>query len=302
MFEVLLSMVIWGSLGIFVLWSKLPIIDIAFSRCLIGGLLLGAFCFYRGYFKHRFFNLKEVLLVILSGLFLVLNWYLLFESFLLANITIGNVSYYLQPIFLVGLAVCFFREKVSAKQWCYIFLSFLGVILTTDLLHTGVSGHEQLLLGTGCAVLAGLLYAFVSIITKPIKVMPVGMITMIQLFSGVIFILPWMHFHQELHLNGSVIGYVLLIGVVHTALAYILYYNGIKKIQFSVIAILSYVDPVVAVFSDILFFHRHLSLSQIVGLIITLSCSYFVVKISVNARREKVIKDEGNAYPQFLKD
>lgn len=279
MCEVIFSMIIWGCLGAFVLWSKLSMINIAFSRCIIGGFFLLLYCFYKGYLNIKLIPKKEFFLVALSGIFLITNWYLLFESFRLSSITIGNVSYYLQPIFLVILAIYFFHEKISLKKWLFIFLSFLGVILITGFFHTTGYVEKNMLLGVACAVLAGLLYAFVSVMTKNIHKIPVSMITLIQLFSGAIFILPWIHFSDFQNISKISIGCILIIGIVHTALAYILYYNGMKKTSFSVISVLSYVDPIVAVLTDIIFFNQHLSVLQIGGVLITLISSYLVIRL-----------------------
>lgn len=289
MFEIMLSMIIWGTLGAFVLWSKLSMIFVAFSRCIIGGFLLALYGLYKGDFNRHIFPRKECLLAIVSGFFLVANWYFLFESFRLASITIGNVSYYLQPLFLVTLAIYFFKEPVSKEKWIYILLSFVGVILITGVFHFHSSVNNKTLQGAGCAILAGLLYAFVSVITKKIKIMPVAMVTLVQLLSGALFFIPFLHFSTGYFISNIALLCVVIMGTVHTAIAYILYYNGIKKVSFSVISVLSYLDPIVAVITDIIFFHRHLSILQIAGVMITLFSSYCVVSNPF----KKIIHNEG---------
>lgn len=285
MFSIIVSMFIWGTLGMFVLWSGLPMMDIAWSRCLIGGVVLAIFCYQQGLFKFERAHLKEVMLTIFSGIFLVLNWVLLFESFKYASITIGNVSYYLQPIFLVILGIFCFKEKVVFSKWVLIFLSFIGVILTTGLLfnHAG-SAHgiiqpneRHLLIGVSCAVLAGILYALVTIIAKPIRHIPSPMVTLIQLMTGAVLLLPWVSYKLLASIQWQAGFYLILMGIVHTALAYMLYYNGIKKVSVTTIAVLSHIDPVVAIGTDILFFHQHLDLLQITGILITLISSYLVI-------------------------
>jgi len=274
MILIIFAMVIWGSLGMFVLWSKLPMIDIAFFRCIIGASFLGIYCYYKGYFRLFKLDYKALFLVILSGVFLAINWVLLFESFQLASITIGNVSYYLQPVFLILLGILFFKEKISSKKWLFIFLSFVGVVMTTGVSYHNISMHHTLLIGACFAVLAGLFYAFVTILVKPVTSFSPPMITLIQLLVGSIVLLPLMNFNLKLSITTTTVFIMLLIGIVHTALAYIFYYQGVKQVSVSNIAILSYIDPVVAIFTDVMFFGRELNAYQITGVALTLIFSF----------------------------
>jgi drug/metabolite transporter (DMT)-like permease len=113
MWQLILAMVIWGTLGLFVLKSGLGSIEIAFFRCLIGTLVLAPYCWYKGFFSTKTLHVTIILPILLGGIFVVLNWILLFESFRLSSITLGNVSYYMQPVFLVVLGKIFFRENIS---------------------------------------------------------------------------------------------------------------------------------------------------------------------------------------------
>ena len=123
------SMALWGTIGLFVLWSGLDGMTIAFYRCLLGALVLIALT--RGPLLSglKQYSRKDIFLMILGGVFVVLNWVLLFKAFQLASITLGNVAYYVQPIFLVMLGIVFFSEKVALGKWLFIGLTFVGIIL-----------------------------------------------------------------------------------------------------------------------------------------------------------------------------
>lgn len=279
MSKLTLSMIIWGSLGIFALWSGLPALDLAFYRCLIGALILGIYCWQKGYLNYAYANFTNIFYAILSGIFIVLNWIFLFKSFQLASITIGNVSYYLQPIFLVILSIIFFSDSVKLKQWFFILLTTLGVMLTSNLNFETSATNQQLMLGVGCAVLAGILYAFSTVIIKFIKDMPAGLITLIQLIAGFIILMPFIKSSDILHLNQIAISNILIIGIIHTSLAYILYYQAVREVNLTMVAILSYIDPIVAIITDIIFCHRSLNWLQITGIVLTFIGSYQVIKL-----------------------
>lgn len=279
MYKLTLSMIIWGSLGIFVLWSGLPALELAFYRCIVGATILSLYCWKKGYFSRHYINITSIYYSILSGIFVVLNWIFLFKSFQLASITIGNVSYYLQPVFLVILGIIFFAESTSLKQWFYILLTTLGVMLTSNLNLTTFQTHQHLILGVGCAILAGMLYAFSTVIVKLVKETPPALITLIQLISGFIIFMPFIHISNILTLNQISISNIIIIGIVHTAVAYILYYQAVREINLTLVAILSYLDPIVAIITDIIFCHRSLNWIQITGIVLTFIGSYRVIRL-----------------------
>lgn len=287
MFSLIFAMIIWGSLGVFTLWSGLDASDLAFTRCVIGGILLFFYCGYNGEFNSNRLNSKSLFLALISGFFIVFNWVLLFKSFQLASITIGNVSYYLQPIFLVILGVIFLKEKVTTIQWGFILLTTLGVILTSDLRLSHLHCDNYMFLGMLAAIGAGLLYSFATLIIKYVEGISPSLLTLIQLILGSFILIPSVNFDHFFHLNQNAWANVFLIGVIHTALAYILYYSALKKVNIMIVAIVSYLDPIVAIFSDVILFHRQLGMMQYLGIILTFIGSYFVIRLKEKTNNDK---------------
>lgn len=267
MLELIISMSLWGTLGAFVLWSKVAAIDVAFYRCLIGAVVMGCWLIKS---KQTFKWDKSTAAVVLAGVFLVLNWVFLFKSFQVSTITIGNISYYLQPIMLIILGIFIYQEKVSLQKWILIFLALTGVTLTIDI-HNLQS--PNMMLGVAFALVAALLYSFLTMLMKHNSLYYFNVI-FIQLTIGVIILFPFIHFQP---LSLLAISCLVFIGVAHTLVAYFLYYNAIKKTTFTQIAVLSYLDPIVAIASDVLFFQRHLNFYQIMGIVLTFFALYFLV-------------------------
>jgi drug/metabolite transporter (DMT)-like permease len=269
-------MVIWGTLGLVVLMSKLGAVEIAFFRCFIGAIILFPYCLYQGHFHDKSLTLKNIFLVFLGGIFVVFNWILLFESFKLSSITVGNVSYYFQPVFLIALGRFFFKEEVSFVKFIFIVLTFCGILMTVDLpFHQLHFGNSQVL-GVICALSAGLLYSFATIISKLAKGVRATTIAFFQLFIGALILVPFAKL-TTIHYTLPVIGYISLLGAVHTVAAFILYYHSIRQLSTTTIAVLSYIDPIVAILTDIIFFDKTLSLLQVLGILLTLISGYFVV-------------------------
>jgi drug/metabolite transporter (DMT)-like permease len=269
MLQLTISMILWGTLGAFVLWSGMPAMDVAFYRCLIGAILIGAWLIKS---KQKVSLDKTSGIVGLAGIFLVLNWIFLFKSFQVSTITIGNISYYLQPIILIILGIFIYKEKVSLKKWILIILALSGVLLTIDA-HNLQSPH--ILLGFGFALVAALFYSFLTILMKGINISYFKVI-FIQLAIGVLILFPFIHF-QKLSIVAIIC--LTIIGIVHTLLAYFLYYDAIKKTSFTQIAVLSYLDPLVAIATDALFFERKLTIYQLGGVALTFVALYSLMMI-----------------------
>lgn len=278
MFQLTLAMILWGTLGAFVLWSGLPAVDIAFYRCLLGAVLMGAWLIKS---RNKIPFDKNTGIVALAGIFLVTNWVLLFKSFQVSNITIGNMSYYLQPIILIILGIALYREKVSFYKWVLIALALVGVLLTIDLRNL-YSPH--IVMGVFLALAAAFFYSLLTLFMKGIH-MNYFKVIFIQLTVGVIMLFPFIHFQP---LSFVAIICLVIIGVMHTLLAYFLYYDAIKKTSFSQIAILSYLDPVVAIIADVVFFNRELNTYQMMGVGLTFAALYLLV--NVPKPRVRVVK------------
>lgn len=271
-----LSMVIWGTLGFFVLKTDLGAIEIAFFRCVLGCLVLAPYCRYKGMFKYRL-TLANTWPILLGGIFVAFNWVLLFLSFRYASITLGNVSYYVQPIFLLILGYVFFREQIELGKWFFIALSIVGVYLTVDLSYKNLAVDQTQWLGVGCALFAGFLYSLATLIVKKQRVLPTPLMTLIQFIGGGLVLLPFVAWHT-IHVDMVTVSNLLIIGLVHTVLAFVFYYESVPALSTDIIAIVSYIDPIVAILSDVLFFNRQLSRVQIVGILLTLIGGYYVVQ------------------------
>ncbi|MFI4919502.1 MAG: DMT family transporter [Legionellales bacterium] len=277
--QLVLAMIIWGTLGLFVLKSGLTSIDVAFFRCFIGAIILAPYCWYKGYFSSKCLSMNKVTLIMIGGVLVVLNWILLFESFRYASITLGNVSYYLQPVFLLVLGRFFFKERIPAIKYFFVFITLIGVVLTINVSADMLSFNNHELFGIACALIAGFFYSLATVIAKKAAAIPAPMITLIQLFIGTILLAPIAKV-TTINLTWQTFAYIMSLGIIHTVLAFILYYQAVAKLPTDRIAVISYVDPIAAIFTDVFFFSRSLLPIQIIGIAVTLLGSYFVISTS----------------------
>lgn len=258
--QMCLAMLISGSIGVFVLLSGLPVTDVVFWRCLIGAIAL--FIFIR-ISKKPFSPLTRatLMLAILGGVALVVNWLLLFAAYERISIGLSTVVYNTQPFMLVMMGM-FLGERVSLVKWGWLLLAFGGVII---LLSRELTGEHDgaWLTGVGLALGAAFFYALTAMIARKLTSIAPQHIAFIQVLTGVVMLLPLAHLPA---LSGDFPWTILLtLGIVHTGIMYQLLYSAIQKLPTPMTGSLSFIYPVVAILVDHLAFGHSLNLTQLAG-------------------------------------
>jgi drug/metabolite transporter (DMT)-like permease len=255
-----LAMLISGSIGAFVLLSGLPVTEVVFWRCLIGAVAL--FIFIR-FSKQPFSPLTTATLVlaILGGIALVVNWLLLFAAYERLSIGLSTVVYNTQPFMLVMMGMLL-GERVSLVKWGWLVLAFTGVVILLSSELTG-SHSAEWLTGIGLALGAAFFYALTAIIARKLNSIAPQHIAFIQVLTGVVMLLPLAHMPAYTPDFPWLI--LLTLGIVHTGMMYQLLYSAIQKLPTPIIGSLSFIYPVVAIVVDNLVFGHSLSLIQLCG-------------------------------------
>lgn len=255
-----LAMLISGSIGAFVLLSGLPVSDVVFWRCLIGAIAL--FIFIR--MSQKPFSpltRTSLLLAILGGVALVVNWLLLFAAYERISIGLSTVVYNTQPFMLVMMGMLL-GERVSLVKWGWLFLAFGGVVILLSGELSGSHGSGWLV-GIGLALGAAFFYALTAIITRKLKSIAPQHIAFIQVLTGVVMLLP---FARMPALSADFPWPILLtLGIVHTGIMYQLLYSAIQKLPTPITGSLSFIYPVVAIVVDNVVFGHSLDITQLAG-------------------------------------
>jgi drug/metabolite transporter (DMT)-like permease len=269
------AMFIAGTIGVFVTQSGLDALTAVFFRCFIAAICLVVYNFYKGTLSSAILKSPELRYIVLGGVAIVMNWVLLFQAFRLSSITIGIVTYYIEPFFLIGLGVFILKEKIRPSTLAWTGLAFVGLLLI--ILNSGntSSGAQSVLAGVGFALSAALLYAFATIMGKKVLVTPPAVVVLIQMTIGAVVLFPLANF-EAARTGNTGWGYILTLGIVHTALLYALFYGSVRRVPTALIAPLSFIDPAVAILSDVVVYSGLLLPLQIVGIAAILLSAYFV--------------------------
>lgn len=272
--NLILSMIIFGTIGIFVKYIPLSSSAIAFCRASIGFVFLLLFmCVKKSKISLSAIK-KNLKFLIPAGVFLGINWILLFEAYKYTTVATATLCYYLAPTFIILAAPFVLREKLTAKKIICVAISLVGMVFVSGVLKAGFKLQE--LSGVALAVAAAVLYAAIVLLNKKSTEISSFDLTAFELFLSSIVLLPYVlltgGFGTE-KLDVSVIILILVIGIIHTGVAYMLCFGSVKKVKAQTAALFSYIDPVLAVILSAVLLKEGINALTIIGAILILGAS-----------------------------
>ena len=260
------AMAIFGTLGPFVRQISVSSGELALYRAVMAAALIGIFLAVTGQ-KIPFAGIKKELpLLLISGMAMGFNWILLFEAYKYTTVSVATLSYYFAPVIVTAVCPILFREKLTGKQIVCFVMSTLGLVLITGIgdLDAGSSHFTGILFGLGAAVL----YATVILLNKFIKNVEGIHRTFLQFLAAIIVLAPYVALTSGVTLGGmKAAGWVclLVVGLVHTGVTYCLYFSSLKELPGQKAAILSYIDPLVAVVISVTVLRESMTAWQALG-------------------------------------
>lgn len=263
----ILSMLIFGTIGIFRKYIPLPSSVLAMARGFIGMLFLLLVVLIKGS-KLSLPAVKANLpFLLLSGAALGFNWILLFEAYQYTTVATATLCYYMAPIFVILVSPFLLKERLSMKKIVCVIVALVGMVLISGVVQSGMSGIAEvrgILLGLGAAVL----YASVILLNKKIKDIVAYDKTIVQLGVAAFILLPYTFATEhmsELTFSPLMLIMLVLVGVMHTGVAYALYFGSMKNLRAQTVALYSYIDPIVAIILSALVLREHMGIGEAFG-------------------------------------
>ena len=209
--------------------------------------------------------------MVLSGICLGFNWIFLFEGYKY-SLAISSLCNYIAPIAVVFISALFLKEKLNIKQILCIVMAFIGMLMITGVFDNSESVNINAVIN---GTLAALGFIGLVILNKKLTDIEALEKTLIQLFFSALTVLPYVMlkngFPTTFDLRSTLI--VILLGLLHTGVAYICYFGSINILPSRTIAILGYLEPVLNVLLGFLIFHENMNLMGIIGAIIIITSS-----------------------------
>lgn len=261
-----ISMAIFGTLGLFTRNISVSSGELALYRAIMATALVAIYFVI----TKQNINLKEIknelVILLFSGMAMGINWILLFEAYKYTTISTATLSYYFAPVIVTIVCPFLFHEKLTKKQiFCFV-MSTVGLVMVIGVEGFRGGGTDGLgiLFGLGAAVF----YATVILLNKFLKNVTGLTRTLFQFIAAILILVPYVICTSGCtlsNLDGKGWIYLLIVGLVHTGITYCLYFSALKDLKGQEAAILSYIDPLIAVVVSVAILGEPITFLQLLG-------------------------------------
>ena len=261
------AMLLYGTIGVFRRYIPLSSGMLAFSRGLLGSLFLWGLVRLRGRGRAEWIGRKDLLLLALTGALIGANWMLLFEAYNHTTVATATMCYYMQPTLVILLSPLVLRERLTARRLACAGAAVAGMAFVSGVADGGgISARD--LSGVAFGLGAAALYATVILLNKKLQVEDVYRKTAVQLTAATVALAPYVLLTEDfaaIRLDARAAVLVLIVGVVHTGVAYAMYFGSMKRLRAQTIALLSYIDPVFALLLSAAVLHEPITPLGVLG-------------------------------------
>lgn len=267
--KLVVTMLLFSTLGLFRHGILFPSSVVVLFRALIGSLFLAAlFAFGRLSFSSAVMKYKNRIL--LAGIITAADWILLFEAYRYTTVAIATMCYCMSSLMFMLASPFFFGDKITMRKGVAMGGAIFGMLFVSGVINGELKGG----LGIALALMGAVCYATVMGISKTMKDVDGASLALMELGVASVIMIPYVLLTEDLTLlqvDMRSIVYTLILGVVHTGLAYAMWFNAIQHLPAPTISLLSYVDPVSAVFVSAILLSEPLSPITAIGCVIVIA-------------------------------
>lgn len=265
--DLIFSVSVFGTIGIFVRWIGLPSSVIALVRGAVGAAFLLLLARFRHAPIDRAALRRRWQLLLLSAAMMSFNWITLFEAYRYTTVATATLCYYMAPIFVTLISPVLLKERLTARKLLCVFLALAGMVFVSGVPQSGLPGPSEAK-GILLALCSAALYAGVILINKYLAGVPAYDRTLLQLAGAAAVMIPYILLTEDLSaMSVTPLGAVLLliVAVFHTGWCYALYFGSMTVLSAQTVALFSYIDPIVAILLSALLLREPLGWSGILG-------------------------------------
>jgi drug/metabolite transporter (DMT)-like permease len=247
------SLLIWGSIGVFVRYSTMPESALIVFRMVVGGVIVGALFARRAMLEEvRRPDVWPNILVmgVLSASILML----FFTALRLTDVAIGMFLLFTGPVYVALVAPRFTHQRRDRIVYPALAVALAGM---ATILLPGILGAERVsVTGVACGVVSGVLFGAITLAAKRLthKVRSPTM-ALGEMVVDTVLLLPlaaWQVFGTGYQFTRNDLVAGLALGILCTAIPYVLYAEGLRRVRVEHASILGYLEPVSAPFYALL--------------------------------------------------
>jgi drug/metabolite transporter (DMT)-like permease len=267
--SILLAIFLWSSLGVVVRLSGVEGHVLLFYSLLVSVILQGAIVLQKKY-RAEITGLNKLSYPFILGIFLMLNNLFFYYAFQHTTIANTILTHYTAPIFVAFLASVFLGERVTWKLLTAIAVASAGLWI----LLNGFNVGEAHAYGVAAGLASGVSYAIIIVLSRSFSrhFSPVVLSFWANTFI-VAMLLPFVRVFPV-----QAWGSFLVMGIVHSTVAPILYFKGLQTVTANRAAVLGYLEPVSAILFSMLFLNEKPGIYSVFGGVLILFSGYLTVR------------------------
>ncbi|MGI6072926.1 MAG: DMT family transporter [Lachnospiraceae bacterium] len=270
-----ISMLIFGTVGVFRRYVPLSSGLLSFCRGVIGALFLILVVKIKGGKLRQGINKRKLIWLAISGALNGINWMLLLEAYNNANVSTVTLCYCMASVIVILVSPIFFKEKLTLKNSLCALAAIVGMVFVSGVAESAPiapSESKGILLGLGSA----LCYSMIMIINKKTPGIDAFNKTIIQMGFAAIVMIPYVLLTEDfrnIQPDIKVALAVLVMGLVHTGVAYALLFGSMDGLMAQTVAIFNYIGPVTALVLSAVILHERMTVLGIIGAVLILAAT-----------------------------
>lgn len=241
--------------------------QMTFLRFFIGGIILLFYMLIKKEYRKTKITFKDIVVISAIGsLNSVISMSLLQVAVSLTSASTAAILISSNPVFVIFAAAVFLNEKLTLKK---IFSAVVGVLGLSAIIISKSSGDS--LKGILIGILASVIFSFYTVFVKKYTKNIPG-----SVFAPISFIFPSVIFYFILMMRGinpfavnysfNLLCVILYTGIFVTGIAYITFFEGIKRLDASVGSFSYLLKPLISTILSVIFLGEIPGLMKIFGL------------------------------------
>lgn len=267
-----ISVVLFGTIGTFLKFADVPSEVVVFWRGALGSLFVFSYLRFRHTKIDRDAIKRNLKWLVISGVTLGVNWIVLFEAYERISVAVASLCNYTAPVIFIAIAPLVLGEKLNYKKLPCIAVAFIGIVMVIGIGGAKIESVSGVFFGfAACAC-----FVLILICNRKLKDIEALDKTLVQLICSAVTVLPYVLARNHtvfIAPNMRSLIIVLLLGLIHTGMGYVFYFGGMGSLPVQSVAILGYMEPVVAVFCSTLILHEKLDISGWIGAFLVIAAA-----------------------------
>jgi drug/metabolite transporter (DMT)-like permease len=216
---------------------------------------------------------KDLFVFGLLGAILAFHWIAFFEAIQLSNVTIGVLTFSTFPIFTTLLEPFFNKERLHFQDVVLAFIAFVGVTLVLPSLSFDNNYTQGALWG----IASGASFAVLTLLSKRmIEGYTSNCVSFYQNGIAALLLMPFFAL-DILAGTGKDWIYLLLLGLIFTAIAHTLFINSMKDIKAKTASLIASLEPLYAIILAGIFLGETPTIKMCFGGFIILGVAFYAM-------------------------